>query len=397
MKIVYFYQYFSTPKGSWGTRVYEFASEWVRKGHDVTIVSSIYSKSDLKATKLIEDQYFNGIHVKVLNITIDNKQTKLFRIFSFIKYSILSCWFALSLPADVVIVSSGPITVGLPGLIAKYIRKKKLIFEVRDLWPEGAIELGYIKNPIIKKLAYNFEKLCYKASSLIVTLSPGMRDYIEKLHNHKNVISVTNAANVNLFSIPIKFPNKIKDLKPFKYAIYTGNIGEVNNSYWLYNAAVDLKKRGRNDIKILLVGDGVQKIELQELAKKNNLDNFIIYNLMPKVKLVPFIQNAIVSLVPLKAIPILETSSPNKFFESIAAGVGIIQNTRGWMKDFLEEHKAGDTLDPNRPDLLATRLIELCDKKKENYAKSENLIKLAKKHFDTKVLAEKMISNIECI
>ena len=56
MKILYFYQYFSTPKGSWGTRVYEFAKDWVVKGHEVTVVTSIYSKSDLKAQQLIETQ-----------------------------------------------------------------------------------------------------------------------------------------------------------------------------------------------------------------------------------------------------------------------------------------------------------------------------------------------------
>ena len=76
MKIVYFYQYFSTPKGSWGTRVYEFCKNWVEAGHDVTVVSSIYSKSDLEAKKFVEDQVFDGIKVKVLNIRIDNKQSK---------------------------------------------------------------------------------------------------------------------------------------------------------------------------------------------------------------------------------------------------------------------------------------------------------------------------------
>jgi len=115
MKIVYFYQYFSTPKGSWGTRVYEFAKEWVKEGHEVTVVTSVYSKSDIKAEKLIEDQYFEGIHVKIINVTIDNKQPFLKRIWSFIQYSLLSSYYALTLPADIVIASSGPITVGLPG------------------------------------------------------------------------------------------------------------------------------------------------------------------------------------------------------------------------------------------------------------------------------------------
>jgi hypothetical protein len=133
MKIVYFYQYFSTPKGSWGTRVYEFCKEWVAQGHEVTVVSSIYSKSDLQATKFIEDQYFEGIHVKVLNIHINNKQPLLKRIASFINYCLLSTWYAITLKADVVIASSGPITAGLPGLAAKWLRGRKMVFETRDL------------------------------------------------------------------------------------------------------------------------------------------------------------------------------------------------------------------------------------------------------------------------
>ena len=76
MKIVYFYQYFTTPKGSWSTRVYDFTKNWVEKGHDVTVITSIYSKSDLKSTKLIETQIIDGIKLKVINVKIDNRQPK---------------------------------------------------------------------------------------------------------------------------------------------------------------------------------------------------------------------------------------------------------------------------------------------------------------------------------
>src|SRR5690606_23352471 len=203
MKIVYFYQYFSTPKGSWGTRVYEFAKEWVKEGHEVTVVSSIYSKSDLKAEKLVEDQYFDGIHVKVINVKIDNKQSFARRIWSFVQYSAISSYYALSLKADVVIASSGPITVGLPGLLARYVRGRKLIFEARDLWPEGAIALGIIENPFMKKAAYWFEAVCYRASAYIVTLSPGMTKNIKQRFGIINVDDVTNAANIDLFSRPL--------------------------------------------------------------------------------------------------------------------------------------------------------------------------------------------------
>lgn len=391
MKILYFYQYFSTPKGSWGTRVYEFATEWVKAGHDVTVVTSVYSKSDIKARGFIDTQIIDGIRVKIIDVTIDNKQSFLKRVWSFLAYAFVSSWFALTLKADVVIASSGPITVGLPGLIARYFRGRKLVFETRDLWPEGAIELGILKNKIMIRLAYWFERTCYKASSLIVSLSPGMKKHIEVKHQHPNVISVTNSANIELFSTPQPFP-KGEFLKERKYAIYTGNIGMVNNSIWLLNTAIELKKRGRDDLVILLIGEGQQREELEKKALQHNLNNFIIQPLIPKTSLVSYVQHAIVSLVPLKGTPVLDTSSPNKFFESLAAGVPVIQNTNGWMKDFLEEYNVGFTIAPDDATSLADKLIELDGHHEDRDTMSERAVTVAKQQFDKKILADRMLS-----
>ncbi|MBE8722059.1 glycosyltransferase family 4 protein [Sphingobacterium pedocola] len=389
MKIVYFYQYFSTPKGSWGTRVYEFAKEWVDQGHEVTVVSSVYSKSDMKASEFIEDQYFEGIHVKLINVTIDNKQSFLKRIWSFIQYSFVSSYYAATLPADIVIASSGPITIGLPGLIARYLRGRKLVFETRDLWPEGAIELGIINNKWIKRLAYWFERFCYKASSYIITLSPGMTQNIKRRFGMHNVDDVTNAANIKLFSTPIAFKQNL--LVPKSYAIYTGNIGMVNNSYWLFEAAKILKQRKRDDIVILLIGEGQQREELFSRAESEGITTFIRLGLMPKNDLVAYVQNAFVSLVPLKGTPVLDTSSPNKFFESLAAGVPVIQNTQGWMKDFLNEHNVGLTLDPNDPEQLADTLIHMKDNAMETEAMGAKSLEIAKQYFDKDYLSKKML------
>lgn len=389
MKIVYFYQYFSTPKGSWGTRVYEFAKNWVEQGHEVTVVSSVYSKSDLKAEKLVEDQYFEGIHVKVINVLIDNKQSTIKRIWSFILYGLLSSYYALTLKADIVVASSGPITVGLPGLVARYLRGRKLVFETRDLWPETAIELGMLKNRTLQKLCYWFERRCYRASSYIVTLSPGMTKNISQRFGIIRIDDVTNAANIALFSNKVPFQSDV--VQPGKYAIYTGNIGMVNNSYWLYGAAKCLKQAGSDDIKIILVGEGQQREELEQLAKQEGIDNFIRLGLMPKTELVGYVQNALVSLVPLKGTPVLDTSSPNKLFESLAAGVPVIQNTNGWMKDFLGEHRVGFTLDPDDPKCLADQLIWMEAHPDEVKAMGKRSYEAAIKYFDKDYLADKML------
>lgn len=395
MKILYFYQYFATSKGSWGTRIHEFTREWVKKGHHVTVVTSVYSKSDISASKFIDTQYFDGVKVIIINVRIDNRQPFLKRIFSFLTYSLLSCWYALTYPAQVVIASSGPITVGIPGLIAKLIRGRKLVFESRDLWPDGAIELGIIKNPVMIKTARWFEKLCYSSSDLIVALSIGMEKEILAKSPDRNVITVTNAANIALFSTPRPFPANI-GIVPKTYAIYTGNIGEVNNSLWLLEAAKALQTKG-SSLKILIVGEGQQRELIDQQIEDHKLECILRWPLMPKENLVALVQHALVSLVPLKGTPVLDTSSPNKFFESLSAGVPVVQNTQGWMKDFLVDHQIGFTLPPNDPEALADLLISLASDPVLLAGMKDRALKVSSAEFDKNRLAEKMITSIESI
>ncbi|MBX2916322.1 MAG: glycosyltransferase family 4 protein [Cyclobacteriaceae bacterium] len=394
MRILYLYQYFSTSEGAWGTRVYEFAKNWVEHGHEVTVISTIYAKSDLKAKGLVSHQVMDGIHVKVINILIDNRQSALKRIFTFLQYAAVSSWYALTLKADVVIASSGPITVGIPGLVARWIRERKLVFEARDLWPEGAVKMGLLKNKILVRLAYWFEAVCYKNSVAIIGLSPGIQQHIQQRFPKASVYSVTNAANISLFANPQPYKGI---LKSFSYAIYFGNIGLVNHSSYLLDTATLLLKNNRADIKILLIGDGQLKQELKERANYEKISNVIFLDLMPKSVLVAYIQNAFASVIPLKPLPVFDTSSPNKFFESMAAGVPVIQTTQGWIKEFIEEHKVGFTVDGNDPQQLVDKLIYLKDN--PSYAREMGIKAgiIATKFFDKDFLANQMLTILKSV
>ncbi len=392
MTIVYFYQYFTTPKGAYGTRVYEFTKKWVERGHKVVVVTSIYSKSDISAEKFLETQEIDGITLKIINVTIDNKQSFLKRIYTFLVYSFFSMFYAFTLKCDVVISSSGPITVGIPGLIAKYFRRKKFVFEVRDLWPEGPIELGVLNNKFIQKLSYFFEKICYKNSSLVVALSPGMKSNITDRFPDTNVISVTNSANIELFSSPKKeilHPQIIGK----KIAIYSGNIGLVNNSELLYRAAKKLLEQGRDDIVIVLIGDGQQKKEI--MKKSAGVSTILCMDLMPKIELVNYVKNSLVSLIPLNDTPMLSTSSPNKLFESMSAAVPVIQTTNGWIKEMLETSKSGFTVSPAEESELVDKLIFLADNPVVANEMGQRGYDYAKANFDKDILSKRMIVEIE--
>ena len=395
MKILYFYQYFSTSKGSWGTRVYEFSKEWVNKGHEVTVVTSVYSKSDLKAQKIVERQKVNGINVIILNIKIDNKQHPIKRIWTFILYSTIASWFAITENYDIVISSSGPITVGIPGLIANLLKQKKFVFEVRDLWPDTAISMGFIKYKFVQKLMYRFEKFCYDRSDLIITLSPGSKENIINRYENYNIISVPNSANIELFQSTEQSIPSILEGK--NYAVYTGNIGPVNNSKLLFEAAKLLSNK-KSNICIVLIGDGQQKEELLKGSKELKIeDHFLILDLMPKENLVPIIQNSIASLIPLANKPLLDTSSPNKLFESLAAGVPIIQTTNGWIKNLLRDEECGFTVSAYKANDLVDKLLLLNKNKELRKTMSYNSFKVAKSKFDKNILSQRMINSLESL
>lgn len=393
MKIVYFYQYYTTPKGSYGTRVHEFCKRWVKEGHDVTVVTGIYDKSDLEVDGLLGDLNIDGVKIKVINLLITNKHNVIKRTLVFLLYSLLSIWYALTLKADVVISSSGPITVGIPGLVARYLRGRNFVFEVRDLWPEVVVQLGVIKNKPLLKLAYWFENLCYKSASLIVTLSPGMAEWIQKEYQHKHIISVPNACDNYLFG-----PKATTDHLPQwaldnHYILYTGNIGKVNNSKLLIEAAKRLQKQQIQDVKIVLIGDGQQRKELQEQAQKEGLNNFMMLGLMPKKELVAWVQNAFFSAVPLIDVPVIDTSSPNKLFDSLASGVPVIQNTQGWIKRILADNNCGITVGANDAEAFVREILSIKADKERWEQMGQNAKKLSKA-YDRDLLAQRMLDGI---
>jgi glycosyltransferase involved in cell wall biosynthesis len=394
MRILYFYQYFSTSEGAWGTRVYEFTKEWVRLGHQVTVVSSVYSKSDLKARGLVSNQVVEGINVKVINVLIDNRQSAVKRAWTFLQYAVISSWFALTLKADIVIASSGPITVGIPGLLAKWIRGRNLVFEARDLWPEGAVKMDILKNKALIRLAYGFEKICYTNASAIIGLSPGIQHDIQARFPNAKVHSVTNAANIELFTAPQQYRGS---LPPKSYALYFGNIGQVNHSEYLLEAGRLLQQANRTDITILLIGEGQLKDQLRKKALEEKINNIMFLDLMPKSALVGYIQHALVSVIPLKPLPVFDTSSPNKLFESMAAGVPVIQTTQGWIRQFIDEHQTGFTVDGNRPEELADLLVKLKDNPALAAETGARGSRVAIKYFDKDYLADKMLQVLKTV
>ena len=394
MKILFFYQYFGTPKGSWSTRVYELCRRWVAAGHEVTVVTSPYYKSDISTDQFIAKQKIDGIQLIIINAADSNKVSLMKRIVNAITFSIVSIYFALTYKIDIVIASSGPITIGLPGLMAKWFRKKVFVFEVRDLWPLGAIELKKIKSPILIKLGLWFERLCYRNASLIVPCSPGMEKGVQNVYKKAKTLVIPNASDTNLFDtrkkeLPENFPEILREKKIFLYA---GSLGLMDECEQMISG---MEYVNDDEIALVLAGGGAEKEKLEQLAKSKKNNNIYFLGLLPKTEIVKWFSIATASFVTFKDLQVLHTSSPNKMFDSFAAGVPIIQSTKGWIKELVEIENCGINVAPDQPQQFADAMRILKNNKDLRDKMSNNAKNLALTKFSRDLLAEKYLKELE--
>ena len=361
-KVLIFYQYYCTPKGSWGTRYYEFTRRWAAAGHDVTVVTSIYDKSDLVPTGFVTRFDIEGARILAMNLVLSNKHGTLRRVWTFLLFSLMSCWYALTLPADVVVASSGPITVGVPGLLARWLRGKPLIFEVRDLWPEGAVQTGMLRSAWVIAVARWFERLCYRQSSTVVALSPGMAEGVLRAAPGTRVVIIPNSADLDLFHPGHSVPDEVRARVAGRFvALYAGTLGRANSSTELVDIASELARRGASDVAILVLGDGFERAGMERLARERGLSNLEFLGKRPKTEVAAWHEVAALTLCLFKPYPVLATCSPNKLFDSLAAGRPVINNTAGWIRDLLERTGSGLTFVAGDAVGAAERILALRD------------------------------------
>ena len=389
MRITYLYQYFSTPSGSWGTRAYEMSRRWVKSGHKVTIVTSVYDKSDLRVTGLVGKYDFDGISVVAINVRLSNKDGFVKRIMSFLLFSLLSSWYAVRLKSDIVLASSGPLTIVLPALMARYIAGKKMVLEIRDLLPEVPIQLGLLSSRFMIVAARWLERMAYGASEMVIAASPGQAEGVRSVNSTVKTEVVTNASDLALFDAASDDDAVKKACANKPYVLYAGTFGYANDCEQILRAAKILSAQG-SKIKVILIGDGKEKSRLMGYARDNNLTNVIIKETIPKNELVAWVKNAHAMLITLKNIPVFDTSSPNKLFDSLAAGVPVIQTTQGWIKGLLEEEECGITVSPENASELAAAVDKIVNDKAMNELMSSNAHKLAVSRFSRDKLSLKM-------
>lgn len=358
MKVLYFHQHFTTPRGASGTRSYEFARHLSEEGHEVMMVCGSSSKAD---TGLVgpyvrgrREGVVEGIRVIELEVPYSNYDGFLKRSWAFSRFALRSIGIALREEYDVVFATSTPLTAGIPGIAARWLRRKPFVFEVRDLWPELPKAMGVITNPVVLTLMSWLEWVSYHSAHRLIGLSPGIVEGIVRRGiDQYRVAMIPNGCDLELFD-PERYDRdsvEIPGVGPDDFvAAFTGAHGIANGLDAVLDAAAVLKERGRNDIKIVFIGDGKLKPRLIARAEREGLDNCIFLDPVPKEELARMMVRVDVGLMILDNVPAFyRGTSPNKFFDYIASGTPVLNNYPGWLAEMIEGSDAGMVVKPTDP------------------------------------------------
>jgi glycosyltransferase involved in cell wall biosynthesis len=389
MKILYFHQHFSTPSGSTGTRSYEFARTLIRNGHQVTMVCGSYwiARSGLSGEFVngIRRGKVDGIDVIELELPYSNADGLINRTILFFQYSVMGVRIALKYRYDLIFATSTPLTAGIPGIIAKLIRKKPFIFEVRDLWPELPRAMGVVRNQVVLKLMDILETVSYKFADKCIALAPGIAVGIKSKYPHKKVAIIPNGSDLFRSDGFVK-----KQVGKLLIAAFTGAHGQANGLGSVLDAAKYLKEQQVDDIQFQFIGDGRLKPDLIKRAEIEKLDNCVFLSPLSKSDLFEYLyENVDVGMMILDNIPAFYNgTSPNKFFDYISLGLPVINNYPGWLAKLITSHECGIVVPPGNARAFAEALIQMRNNPDSNETMAHNGRTLAKQKYDRSLLAD---------
>lgn len=401
VKVCYIHQYFSTPHGSGGTRSYHMALQLLRRGHEVVMVCGADERGvrGLPALRRgVAHGFIEGIEVYQFGLPYANRMSLMQRASAFLQFALKSSALALKLEYDLVFATSTPLTAGIPGFLAKRVRRKPFVFEVRDLWPELPRAMGVVRNPLVLAGLSLLERASYGAADACIGLAPGIvRGIGRRSRAALPVELIPNGCDVDFFNPGAEghFDCPAISVSDFA-AVFTGAHGVANGLDAVLDAAAVLRERDRTGIKIVLVGDGSEKDRLRARAERERLDNVVFLDLIPKVKLREVLGRAGCGLQVLANVPAFyDGTSPNKFFDYLAAGLPVLINYPGWLAALTGQHRCGLEVPPGDGRAFADALAFLAAHPKERTEMGQRARRLAETEFSRVLLADRWVDVLE--
>lgn len=395
MHILLIHQVFAALDEPGGTRHHELARFLAARGHRVTVITGPVSY--LTGEPLPEQEEAG---IRILRPPAYRSLHKSFwhRFLFFFTFMFSSFWTGLGISnVDVVWGTSPPIFQGVTAWLLARLKRAQFLFEVRDLWPEFAVAVGVLKNPVLIALSLWLERFLYRRADRIIVNSPGYRAHVlERGGLTGGVEVIPNGADPTMFHPEARgeaFRARY-GLQDSFVVLYAGAHGMSNDLGVALQAAALLQSRAPQ-VRLVLVGDGKEKPNLQKQATELCLSNVLFLPAVPKAGMAEVLAAADACLAILKPIEAYKKPYPNKVFDYMAAGRPIVLAIDGAIREVVEAAGCGLFVPPGDPKALAEAICTLAADRE--HARQMGLAGRAylERHFNRQQLAEQLLAILE--
>jgi glycosyltransferase involved in cell wall biosynthesis len=365
MNTLLIHQAFSSDTDPGGTRHLELARRVTAAGEKFTIIASdisyVTTNRITPRRALMTEEEIDGVRIVRTYTPTFLHRSYLWRVVAFLTFMVTATISGMKTgQVDLVMGTSPPIFQALSAWTIASLRRKPFLLEIRDLWPEFAIDIGVLKNPVLIALSRWLEKLLYARSTHLLVNSPAYVPYlISKGVPLAKVSLIPNGVEPCMFD-PLDDGELVRrefNLGNKFVVAYAGAVGMANDVDSLVRAAECLT--GNINIHFLVVGGGKELNRLQSEVARRRLYNVTFAGPQPKSKMPSFLAASQACVALLKDIPMFRTTYPNKVFDYMAAGRPIVLAIDGVIREVVEAAQAGICVPPGDADAIAEAVCRL--------------------------------------
>lgn len=398
VRVLLIHQAFVSPDEAGGTRHFELAKRLLAEGHEVTIVASDLSylsgRRTAESRGLVTEQAIEGIRVLRAYTYPALHRSFVWRVVSFLSFMMTSVLAALRAgPVDLVMGTSPPIFQAVSAWAVAALRRRPFLLEIRDLWPEFAVDMGVLRNPLLIRLSRWLEGFLYARADHLLVNSPAYRDYLlARGIAPKKVSLIPNGVDPAMFDPDARGEEVRRELglEGRFVATYAGALGLANDIPTILRAAQRLQQE-EAPVTFLVVGDGKERPNLERLAGELGLRSVVFAGARPKSQMPAFLAASDACLATLKDIPMFATTYPNKVFDYMAAGRPTVLGIDGVIRQVIEAAGGGVFVPPGNEAALAAAVRSLADDPVRSRTMGQAARVYVAEHFDRSRQAEQFV------
>jgi glycosyltransferase involved in cell wall biosynthesis len=295
---------------------------------------------------------------------------------------------------DVTFVYSPPLFLGLTAAVASKIWRRPFVFWVNDLWPQGALWLGFMKEGALYRLACAMERFIYRQAPCILVYSlQRKQELVDKGIDGNKIIHHPLWIDTEVFHPDPKGAAKVR--KEYGWGkkfvvLYGGNIGLAQGLDVFVESARLL--RDNPEVLFVMVGSGVEKPKLEQLVHNYRLDNIVFVDQQPKEKVGAFFSAADVLFAHLGDAPHRFGTVPEKVLAYMACGRPVLMAAQeGAGSDLVRECRCGMAVPPDNPEAVTQAVLSLL----QNRGQLQELGQMGRAAAEAKFAGPKVLKAME--